>query len=134
MKLSPRVRSDLLDNGAIASIPLNLIGPFLNEAVVLDSNELESAPRIVATQEGRVMVSRGETAYVRGDLAGARDFRLFREPRPLVDPLTRRRCWALKAGLSAPPSSCAPVPSPQGLPVVPATFTISSTQAGSRRR
>jgi LysM repeat protein len=88
VRLSPRTRSELLDNGAIASIPLNLIGPFLNEAVVFDSNQLSAAPRIVATQEGRVMVSRGETAYVRGDLAGARDFRIFRELVPLRDPLT----------------------------------------------
>ncbi len=88
VRLSPRTRSEVLDNGAIASIPLNLIGPFLNEAVVFDSNQLDGAPRIVATQEGRVMVSRGETAYVRGELAGARDFRLFRELVPLRDPLT----------------------------------------------
>jgi hypothetical protein len=86
VKLSPRTRSELLGNGAIASIPLNLIGPFLNEAVVFDGNPLETAPRIVATQEGRVMVSRGETAYVRGDLAGARDFRLFRQLTPMRDP------------------------------------------------
>jgi len=89
VKLSPQVRSELLDNGAIASIPLNLIGPFLTEAVVFDTNELAAAPRIVATQEGRVMASRGETAYVRGDLGGARDFRLFRELKPLRDPLTQ---------------------------------------------
>jgi len=89
VRLSPRVRSDLLDNGAIAAIPLNIIGPFLAEAVVFDSNELDTAPRIVATQEGRVMLSRGETAYVRGDLGGARDFRLFRELKPLLDPVTR---------------------------------------------
>jgi LysM repeat protein len=88
VRLSPRTRSELLDNGAIASIPLNLIGPFLNEAVVFDDNTLDDAPRIVATQEGRVMVSRGDTAYVRGDLGGARDFRLFRELMPLRDPLT----------------------------------------------
>ena len=89
VRLSPRVRSELLDNGAIASIPLHLIGPFLNEAVVFDTDELDRAPRIVATQEGRVLLSRGETAYVRGDLGGARAFRLFREPRPLLDPATR---------------------------------------------
>jgi len=89
VKLSPTVRSQTLDNGAIASIPLNLIGPFLTEAAVFDTNELETAPRIVATQEGRVMLSRGETAYVRGDLGGARDFRLFRELTPLVDPGTK---------------------------------------------
>lgn len=89
VKLSPRVRSQVLDNGAIASIPLHLIGPFLNDAVVFETNELAGAPRIVATQEGRVLVSRGEVAYVRGDLGGARDFRLFREAQPLIDPLTR---------------------------------------------
>jgi hypothetical protein len=79
VKLGPRVRSQLLDNGAIAAIPLHLIGPFLNDAVVFETNELAGAPRIVATQEGRVLVSRGE-------LGGARDFRLFREPKPLLDP------------------------------------------------
>jgi len=88
VRLSPRVRTELLDNGAIATIPLHLIGPFLNEAVVFDNNDLDLGPRIVATQEGRVMLSRGETAYVRGDLAGARDFRLFRQLVPLVDPLS----------------------------------------------
>ena len=86
VKLSPRIRSELLENGAIASIPLHLIGPFLNEAIVMNADELASAPRIVATQEGRVMLSRGETAYVRGDLQGMRDFRLFREATPLKDP------------------------------------------------
>ncbi len=88
VKLSPRVRSELLENGAIAAIPLHLIGPFLTEAAVFDGNALETAPRIVATQEGRVMVSRGETAYVRGDLGGARDFRIFRQLVPLLDPVT----------------------------------------------
>jgi LysM domain len=89
VKMSPKVRSQTLDNGAIASIPLNLIGPFLNEAVVFNSNELETAPRVVATQEGRVLVSRGELAYVRGDTSNARDYRLFRELTPLLDPETR---------------------------------------------
>lgn len=89
VKLSPRVREQLLDGGAIASVPMHVIGPFLNEAVVLGAGELATAPLIVATQEGRVLLSRGETAYVRGDLKGARHFRVFREPKPLADPDTR---------------------------------------------
>jgi len=88
VKLSPRVRADTLDNGAIPSIPLHLIGPFLNEAVVFSTDELATAPRIVASQEGRVLMSRGETAYVRGDLKGNRDFRVFRDSVPLADPDT----------------------------------------------
>lgn len=88
VKLSPRVRAESLPDGAIAAIPLNLIGPFLNEAVVFDDSSLEQAPRIVATQEGRMLLGRGEVAYVRGAVANARTWRLFREPRALVDPVS----------------------------------------------
>jgi hypothetical protein len=125
VRLSPRVRSQLLDNGAIAAIPLNQIGPFLNEAVVFNANELEAAPRIVATQEGRVMVSRGETAYVRGDLSGARDFRLFRELVPLRDPITRE-----VLGYEGRYVGTAEVTKPQqNTPMlVPATFRVTSTR------
>lgn len=89
MKLSPRVRGQGIDNGAIASIPLHLIEPFLNEAVIFETNELDGAPRIVATQEGRVMLGKGDTAYVRGDLNNLREWRMFRSPKPLVDPTTK---------------------------------------------
>ena len=131
VRLSPRVRTELLDNGAIASIPLNLIGPFLNEAVVFDGNELATAPRIVATQEGHVMVSRGETAYVRGELGGARDFRVFRELVPLKDPGTREvlgyegryvgTAEFVRSGEVQPTGSGKGV-------VVPDTFRITSTR------
>lgn len=88
-KLSPRVREGSVDD-AITSVPLHLIEPFFNEAVIFNtSSELLRAPRVVASQEGRVMLSRGETAYVRGDLGGGREFRLFRAPKPLRDPTTK---------------------------------------------
>jgi len=88
VKLSPRVRADALDSGAIPAIPLHLIAPFLNEAVVLSTDELATAPRIVASSEDHVLMTRGETAYVRGDLKGNRDFRVFREATPMADPDT----------------------------------------------
>ncbi len=85
VKLSPRVRSNLLDNGAIGSIPLHLIGPFLTEAVIFNDDELNRAPRIVAAQEGYVAMSQGQLAYVVGDLGKGSGYRLFREPQPLYD-------------------------------------------------
>jgi hypothetical protein len=88
VKLSPRVREGNVED-AISTVPVHLLEPFFNEAVIFDtSEELLNAPRIVATQEGRVILSRGETAYVRGDIGGRRDWRLFREPKPLRDPTT----------------------------------------------
>ena len=88
-KLSPRVRSSALDADALASIPFGLIEPFLNDAVIFQRNELEQAPRIVATQENRVILGRGDTAYVRGDLSSGTDYRIFRTPKPLIDPSTK---------------------------------------------
>ena len=85
-KLSPRVRASDIGAGGIPSIPFHLIEPFLNEAVVFQGDELASAPRIVASQEGRVILGRGDTAYVRGDLSNTREYRIFREARPLKDP------------------------------------------------
>ena len=128
IKLSPRVRSELLDSGAIAAIPLQLIAPFLNEAVVLNQDELASAPRIVATQEGRVLISRGETAYVRGDLAGARSFSLFRQSKPLRDPISNE-LLGYEAGFIGTADfvradGTAPV---SGLPM-PATFVMTSAR------
>jgi LysM domain len=130
VRLSPRVRQQTLENGAIASIPLHLLGPFLNEAVVFDGQDLSAAPRIVATQEGRVMVSRGETAYVRGDLGGARDFRVFRELTPMVDPASRE-----VLGFEGRYVGTAEFVRPEqeanaetADPTVPATFRVTSTR------
>ena len=129
LKLSPRVRSSALGDGAIPSIPFHLIEPFLNEAVIFQGNELETAPRIVATQEGRVLLSRGDTAYVRGELAQQREFRIFREAKPLRDPSTKeilgyeanyvgsaeyQRQGETRTGADGKPE------------IVPATFTVTS--------
>ena len=126
--LSPRVRSQLLDNGAIASIPLQLIAPFLNEAVVLSQDELAGAPRVVATQEGRVMISRGETAYVRGDLRGARSFTLFRQSKPLRDPSTNELLGFEAGYIGTADFVRAEGTSPAGGLPVPATFVMTSAR------
>ncbi|MBK6850810.1 MAG: LysM peptidoglycan-binding domain-containing protein [Burkholderiales bacterium] len=86
VKLSPRARASGLGLGPIASVPMHLIQPFLNDAVVLDKNELDGAPRIVAGLDGRSLYGRGDTAYVRGNLIDKRDWRVFRAAKPVIDP------------------------------------------------
>lgn len=87
-KLSPRVRDAGPSSGPIGSVPIRFIEGFLNDAVIFDSDELERAPRIVAAQEGRVLLGKGDLAYVRGELGGVREWRVFQQPRPLTDPDT----------------------------------------------
>jgi hypothetical protein len=89
IKLSPQMRISGLDGNPIPSIPLHLIQAFLTDAVVFDTDVLAKAPRVVAAQEGRVLVGKGDLAYARGDFGGATDFRVFRTSRPIVDPATK---------------------------------------------
>ena len=90
VKLSPSIRSESSESAAISSIPMNLIGPFLTDAMIFDENELAKAPRIVAGEEGHMMLGRGNSAYVLGDLGNSRNWQIFREPKALVDPDTKQ--------------------------------------------
>jgi nucleoid-associated protein YgaU len=94
VKLSPRTRYSSLADSALPTLKTNLIEPFLAEPIVVDEVGLRMAPRIVATQEERVLLTRGDRAYARGPaenpLADAPgkpyDFRVFRDATPLKDP------------------------------------------------
>ena len=74
------------------------------------------------------MVSRGETAYVRGDLQGARSFTLFREAKPLLDPSTKE-VLGYEASFvgTADFVRAEGMAASNGLPV-PATFVMTSTR------
>ena len=130
-RLAPRVRSSELGADSLASIPFGLIEPFLNEAVIFQSNELEAAPRIVATQEGRVILGRGDTAYVRGDLSNGTGYRIFRQPRPLVDPTTKELLGYEAVYVGAAEYTRqgeTRVDAAGKSEIVPATFTVTSVR------
>jgi LysM domain len=96
VRVSPRTRTSSLADASIPTLPPNLIEPFLAEPIIIDEATLLRAPRIVATQENRVLLSRGDRAYARaqneGDLSTAKDasdkYRVFRNATPLKDPNT----------------------------------------------
>jgi hypothetical protein len=97
VRLSPRIRSETLANDALPTLKSHLIEPFLAEPVIVDENVLNRAPRIVAAQEGRVLLTRGDRAYARGQGDAAlmddptqpqKAFRVFRNATPLKDPGT----------------------------------------------
>ncbi len=94
IRISPRTRYESLSDTALRTIPNHLIEPFLVEPMIVDETTLNSAPRIVAAQEGRVLLSRGDRAYARSSdgtpLSVARgqprNFLVFRNATPLKDP------------------------------------------------
>jgi len=86
-RLSPRVRDLGADKQAITSIPAKAIEPFLSRPLIVTAGELEKYARIVATQEGRVFLGRGDTAYARGVTdEKVRDYHVFRPAQALYDP------------------------------------------------
>mgnify|MGYP000861021794 CR=1 FL=1 len=96
IRVSPRTRYESLDSGPLPSLRPSDIEPFLAEPIIVDEAGLSNAARIVAALEGRVLLSRGDRAYARGqngspliDGAGKQqEFRIFRNATPLKDPVT----------------------------------------------
>jgi LysM domain len=62
VKFSPRVRSKEIGQ-AIPSIPIGVIGPFLSAPLVIDEGALNTSPRIVASEDSRVIVGAGNVVY-----------------------------------------------------------------------
>jgi nucleoid-associated protein YgaU len=97
VRLSPRTRYEPLVSSAIPTLRSHLIEPFLAEPIIVDENGLKMAPRIVAAQDGRVLLTRGDRAYARGQGNAAlidepeklqKAYRVFRNATPLKDPVT----------------------------------------------
>ena len=96
IKLSPRTRASNLPDPSIPTLDNRLIEPFLTEPIIVDEAALLAAPRFVATQEGRVLLSEGDRAYARSADGSSlntmsdkpRDFRVFRNATALKDPGT----------------------------------------------
>lgn len=97
VRMSPRTRSESLAASALPTLKSHLIEPFLAEPVIVDELGLSTAPRIVAAQDSRVLLTRGDRAYARST-AGTelmddpkqtqKAYRVFRNATPLKDPLT----------------------------------------------
>ena len=64
-RLSPRVRYESLDD-AIPTIPLDAIRQFLTRTIVVDENELDTAPYVLQSADEHVISGAGDRVYARG--------------------------------------------------------------------
>lgn len=86
--LSPKVRVEPLSK-AIPTIPIDAIRPFLTRPEVVDADELNNAPYILRTLDGRLMTGAQGRVYVRGqNAADGASYTILRKSRPLTDPQT----------------------------------------------
>lgn len=95
VRLSPRIRSEEA-RSPLTTLQTRDIEAFLAEPLIVEESELQTAPRIVAAGENRVIMGRGDRVYARGpasaplvdDQQKLKQYRIFRNARPLKDPDT----------------------------------------------
>jgi len=89
IKLSPQMR-ELSKGDAIYSLPLAVIEPFLVGARVVDEEQLDTAPYLVATDGDRLVASMGTRFYARGitDENVKNGYAIFKKGKEFRDPVT----------------------------------------------
>lgn len=86
VKLSPSVRREDMAQ-VVPTIQAGAINAFLSRPMVVSEFELESSPRIMATEENRVAVGAGNTAFARGLTKDKGvNWHIYRRGDKLVDP------------------------------------------------
>jgi hypothetical protein len=85
VKLDPGIVSTD-DRKEISAISQQVIEPFLSEPLVIEVNGLDTAPRIIATQEDRVYVGANDVVYATGVKSAGKAWQIYRPGKALVDP------------------------------------------------
>ncbi len=80
-----------LDKTAISTIQLKAIVPFLNQPLVIEKDQLDKSPRIIAGQDNRVVLSPGTRVYINKiEEGGNLNWYVYRPGDNLVDPDTKK--------------------------------------------
>jgi LysM domain len=91
VNLEPGVIVTPLNEHAIATIQPNIITPFITKPQVMEANDIKKAPRIVAGQEQRYVLSPGTRIYVQDLPAGDTKpyWSIYRTGEEIKDPKTK---------------------------------------------
>jgi hypothetical protein len=88
VKLSPTIRATQIESNAIPTIPISVIHPFLAQPRVVAAGDLDKAPFILGSNEDRIIMGKGDTAYATGGPANVTHWNILRPGKALKDPET----------------------------------------------
>jgi hypothetical protein len=89
--LQPGAVEEPLDKTAISTIQINVIAPFLSQPLVIEKDQLDKSPRIIAGQDNRVVLSPGTRIYInRIEEGDSLNWYIYRPGDNLVDPDTKK--------------------------------------------
>lgn len=87
LRLSPKPREVHSEHDAIPSIPAKDIAPFLSQPLVIEEGELQNAPTLIGTREGRVALAQHDTAFVKGlSEDKGNQWQIYRPGKTFTDP------------------------------------------------
>lgn len=87
--LHPGAVIEPLEKEAVPTIPLNVIAPFLSQPLIIEKDQLEGSPRIIAGQDNRVVLSPGTRIYLNKIVEGdGLNWYVYRPAGNMVDPDT----------------------------------------------
>ena len=85
--LQPGAVEEPLEKEAIQTIAPNVIGPFLSQPLLIENGQLDTAPRIIAGPDNRVILSAGTRVYVNSIKEGdGLHWNVYRPGEQLTDP------------------------------------------------
>lgn len=88
--LEPTVRVEDLEKEAIKTISPNVILPFLNQPLLVENEQLDLSPRIIAGPDNRVILSPGSRVYVNSIKEGqGAHWNIYRAGDQFIDPDTK---------------------------------------------
>jgi len=88
--INPNVLVEPLNKEAIPTISLSAITPFLNQPLIVENNELNGLPRIIAGQDDRVILSPSSRIYIHGIPDGENLYwHIYRKGNAMIDPDTK---------------------------------------------
>lgn len=86
VKLSPTVHATpIIVEDAIPTIPYATVKAFLQRPLVADGAALAKAPKLIASEDGRVMITLGDRVYADAVATDAKDWNIVRLGKPLLD-------------------------------------------------
>jgi hypothetical protein len=88
VKLSPGLRASEIGSDAIQTIPTQAILPFLSQPRVVPVDAMSRAPFILGSNEERVVLAAGDTAFATGGPDGVTRWNVLRPGKTLKDPET----------------------------------------------
>ena len=85
IKLSPQVRVELIDQ-PIPTVNSDAVAPFIENGIVLDKADWESAPYVLANPEEGLLPTSGSQVFVRGAALDLPRYKIYRISKEYIDP------------------------------------------------